>query len=199
LDSDQRLPPRPVPALSVSYLPTMSEAHALEVARQRILNLIEENPRQALAACAAEDPLHLRARAATTGDDEGHLYDPSDLMVDAYVLLLRQPAALRDVPTWLMGPFRALTEELARETPSPALAAALGRALGLDDERVESWSERFRELTLVDRRDVLALLRGGSPSFREVYPGRTFDLKRDIVEVQRTFSVYRSLLSRTLR
>jgi len=177
----------------------MSEAHALELARRRILTLLEENPRHALAACAAEDPLHLRARAATTADDEGYLYDPSDLMVDAYVQLLRQSEALRDLPTWLMGPFRALTVDFAREAPSPALVVALGRALGLDDDRVEAWSERFRELSLPDRRDVLALLRGGSPSFREVYPGRTFDLKRDIVQVQRTFSIYRSLLSRTLR
>jgi hypothetical protein len=98
-----------------------------------------------------------------------------------------------------MGPFRALNEEFAREVPSPALCTALGRALGLAEERVERWTERFRELALTDRRDVLALLRGGSPSFREVYPGRTFDLKRDIVEVQRTFSVYRALLTRALR
>lgn len=177
----------------------MSEALTLELARQRILTLLEENPRQALAACAAEDPLHLTARAATTADDEGYLYDPSDLMVDAYVQLVREPEALRDLPTWFLGPFRALTEGFAREAPSPALSAALGRALGLDDERVEVWSERFRELSLSDRRDVLALLRGGSPTFRGVYPGRTFDLKRDIVEVQRTFSIYRSLLARTLR
>lgn len=177
----------------------MSEAHALELARRRILTLLDENPRQALAACAAEDPLHLCARAATTADDEGHLYDPSDLMVDAYVQLVREPAALRDLPTWLTGPFRELTEVFAREAPSPALCAALCRALGLDEQSVEDWAERFRELSLPDRRDVLALLRGGSPSFREVYPGRTFDLKRDIVAVQRTFSIYRSLLARASR
>lgn len=176
----------------------MSETRALDLARRSILRWLEEEPRRALAACVAEDPLRLAARAATTGDDEGLLLDPSDAMVDAYLALVREPAALRDLPAWLLGPFREVVLACARDASGAGLVDALGRALGLDEQRVERWSAHFRTLGLPERRDVLALLRGGSATFRELYPGRTFDLKRDIAAVQRTFSLFRALLARAL-
>ncbi|MEZ6016234.1 MAG: hypothetical protein R3F49_14030 [Planctomycetota bacterium] len=177
----------------------MSEVHAIEAARRRMHALLDEQPQHALAAFAAEDPLNLVGRGAALADDEGHLLDPSDLMIEAYVQIVRAPKALLDLPGWLMFSLPALIVEVAREGPGDRITAALGRAVGIAEDQVETWAEEFRLLSLPDRRDVLALLRGGSRSFREVYPGRTFDLKRDIVEAQRTFSIFRSLLNRTLR
>jgi len=177
----------------------MSDSQTLEKARRRVVALIEQDPRRALAACAAEDPLRLKERGAVLADDEGLLFDPSDLMIDSYVMLVREPEVLADLPGWLIGPFRTLTDDFAQDLPSPTLAAALCRALGIEDKDVEAWVNHFRALPMHDRRDVLALIRGGSPTFRSVYSGRTFDLRRDVIEVHRTFSLFRSLLSRTMR
>jgi len=176
----------------------MDETPTLALARRHLLHLLEENPRHALAACAAEDPLRVQSRAAERADDEGLLYDPGDVMVDAYVALVREPGALADLEGWFRGPFKDLTEQFGSEPLSPALTAALGKALGLADDRVEAWVELFRGLALPDRRDVLALLRGCSPSFRAVYPGRAYDLREDALAVHRAYSLYRALLTRTL-
>ena len=174
------------------------DTRSLALARRHIQGLLEDDPQHALAACAAEDPLRVQARAAVRADDEGLIYDPSDVMVDAYVALVREPGALADLDGWFRGPFKELTEQVAAEPVSPALSAALGRALGVADERVEAWVELFRSLALPDRRDVLALLRACSPSFREVYGGRAFDLRKDTLAVHRAYSLYRALLTRVL-
>lgn len=176
----------------------MTEARTLELARRRLLHILEDDPRNALASCAAEDPLGLTTRAAALADDEGFLYDPSDLMVDGYVHIVREPQLLRDVQGWLDGPFLKLSADIARECPSPALVDALTRALGIDEERVEVWVDHFRTLALNDRRDVLALLRAGSKSFRKLCPGRAIDLKADVVAAHRIYSIFRGLMVRTM-
>jgi hypothetical protein len=177
----------------------MSEVQALEKARRRMATLLSEQPRDALAAMAAEDPLNLRGRGAQAGDDEGRLLDPGDLMIDGYVHIARKPAVLDDLTGWLVLDLPRLVQQLAQEPPSAALTDAIGRAVGIEDEDVEAWAGHFRALSLHDRRDVLALLRGGSDTFRAVYPGRAFHFKRDIIEVQRTFSIFRALIKRTQR
>lgn len=177
----------------------MTEAHSLEVARRRMLSILEEDPRRALAGFAAEDPLRIQARGALFADDHGLLFDPSDLMIDGYVLLVKSPDLIDDLPGWLERGFCDLVDGFGRELPSPALCGALGRALGLDDELVETWVDHFRALSLHDRRDLCALLRAGSKSFRAILPGRTFDMKRDLMAVHRAYSIFTALLARTVR
>lgn len=163
-----------------------------------MLAILDDHPDEALAAFAAEDPLGLVARAAEAADDEGLLLDPGDLMIDAYVELTRARKHVVALEPWLEQRFPQLVAAFGRDPLGPALTRALARALGLDDDRVERWADAFRALDVHDRRAVLALVRAGSQSFRAVYPGRAFDLRRDLVEVPLAYSVLRALLSAAL-